>query len=200
MSEVASWLPDGAAALRVPTVPRGGHDTRVGVEWLSPISPESVLGPSGEVLPDDNVRFPVSLRVEAARRIQSFVAVHVAGLRLAADHISFNGVTGGVSLQASRLGSRLTGALFGELGIGQIEGESTSSGYTLTGDGPDVYVPVWERTKEVVAGSGFGLRVEYVIVRHWAVHARLARWRFTTPDLLPGLPDAFWGVGVSYVF
>lgn len=200
MAELGPWFPSDVPSLHAPTVPRGGHETRVSVEWLSAISPEEVLGPSGEVLPDDNARFPVSLRVEASRRIQSFVSVHLAGLRLAPEHVSFNGLTGGVSLQASALGSRLTGSLFGELGIGQIEGQSTSSGYTLTGAGAGTYVPVWERTKDVVAGSGFGLRLEYVVIRHLAVHGRLARWHFTTPDPLPGLPDAFWGVGVSYVF
>ena len=200
VAELGPWLPTGATTLGAPTVPRGGHDSRFSLEWLSPISPERVLGPSGEVLADDNARFPVSLRVEAARRIRSFLALHVAGLRLAPEHLSFNGVTGGVSLQASVLGSRLTGSVFGELGLGQMEGESTSSGYTVTGEAGDRYVPVWERTSDVVAGSGFGVRLEYVVIRHWAVHARLAQWRFTTPDELPGLPDAFWGMGVSYVF
>jgi hypothetical protein len=132
----------------------------------------------------------------AQRQLNSSMSWHAGLMRLAPPNISLVAAVAGVSLDVRR--GRWAASPYVEGGLGQVDAQYDAGGI-LVGDGSSArYVPFWRPLQGSSLGGGGGLDVRVVIAPRVLVNASVGAWRFSTPDLSPGLPRVAGSLGVSW--
>jgi hypothetical protein len=175
--------------LRKHGIPRAGYRTLVSASLLMPIGDEQEFR--------DRDR-PPSGRMVLSRQSSRYLRWHASLLRLAPRDLGVTaGLAGGsVSFQGHRGGLHL----FGEVGMGRVEGRYDGGGVErLLEGGESEPVSVWQQAREVGFGAGAGFDAQYAVSRRTMVSGMIGYWNFSTPAEMPEKPRHFYvGLGLRF--